>query len=353
MFEQSYLYITLIGFTSLSVIYYFHKIFKNLLKLLSKLLQIQPQENQNITDYIDKMQKSLLEMGVKNIFYDIRYSKKRVYKEYTQEREFVTKMIDDSLIKGSITLEVKNNRGENKIINELILYVIMLQVTNAIHAKINTINASFEKISKLQTYMMHDLKNILQFFQAMQYNVENLSSKEEEQRFIEFLQNSTQPINRKVNKILALLQVRTTLQETSSYSLVDVHAIILEYVEYFKLDAKIEGECLFRTNEENLRTVVDNVLGNIHDKMFHDSKIKTFINLSKKEDLFELLISDNGDSFINPQEVLEPFYSTKSEGIGIGMYHASTLIELMGGRIECYNEENKPTVKISLYEEKS
>jgi len=346
MIEQSYLYIVLVGFTSLGVVYYFHKIFNNLLKLLSKLLQLQPSQYQNIKEYIEELEVNLLELDIQNIYYDISYSHKRLLKEAHSKKTLISKDIDDALIKGSVTLEVQNNRGEKKIVNQLILYVITLQITNAIHANINTINASFERVSKLQTYMMHDLKNILQFFQAMQYNVEHITTKEEESQFIDFLQNSTQPINRKVNKILALLKVKSTLEEDSFETFISVRELFLEYIEYFKLDATIEGDAKLYLNEENFRTIVDNLLGNIYDKMHYNLYIKVVIKITQESEFCDIIITDSGDSFENIEEVFEPFYTTKPQGIGIGMYQVSTLVELMGGKIECSNVKNKPTVKI-------
>ena len=352
MIEYFYNSIILIGLTSLVVIFYYNKIFKNLLHLLSKLLTLQTYADEDLQEYIQIIEKHVKELGVRGIYYELKFLKKTITKKSlksTEDKHLLTKKFNTKLINGHISIEVINNKGEKKVINQLILYVISLQITNTIHTHINSINESFAHIAKLQTYMMHDLKNILQFFQAMQYNVENIQSEEEEKRFINFLQNSTEPINHKVNKILALLKAKSPITQTYKQKEVQLKTLFLKYIEQYKLDATVDGDCLLFSNEEYLETIIENILGNIYDKMFHEKNLKIKIHITQEEDFCHILITDSGEIFKNPQRVFEPFYSTKSAGIGIGMYQVSTLVELLNGEITCANEDKIPTIKIKFY----
>jgi signal transduction histidine kinase len=349
MVEYSYLLIIIIGSTALFVVLYYNALLKKLLKVLSQLLKLQESNFEDMKLYITSIETTLHPIGVFKIDYDIRYSKKRVssLSDNTQGT-LLKKSIYYKNIDGYLAIYVKNNRGENRIINKLILYVLTLQITNAIHSDIAKINESFEKIAKLQTYMMHDLKNILQYFQAMQYNLEHLNSEEEEKRFIEFLQNSTQPINTKVNKILSLLQVKSNINPDAQKKTLHLKELFLEYIDFLKLNCILEGDAAITVNENLLRTLIDNILTNIHDKLHEDRSIRCLITIGQKGDTILIEITDTGYPFKNPDEVIEPFYTTKEEGIGIGMYQVATIIDILHGSIVCTNKNNHPHILITL-----
>lgn len=348
MLENAYLLI-IVGLTTFLVVLYYNAILKKLLKVLSQLLKLQESKFDDIKIYIQSITSTLKTIGIIKIYYDIHYSKKRISSFASQTTgTLLKKDIYYKNIDGYITIEVENNRGENRIINRLILYVLTLQITNAIHSDIAKINESFERIAKLQTYMMHDLKNILQYFQAMQYNIQNLQTADDEKRFIEYLKNSTQPVNKKVNKILTLLQVKSRVDVNAPKKEIELKRLFLEYNEHLKLDCTLNGDAKIEINEEFLRTIIDNILTNIKDKEHQNPQIQCSIVIKQVKERVEITISDSGDAFINPDEIFEPFWTTKEEGIGIGMYQVATIVDILNGSIECFNKNNTPTTHILL-----
>ncbi len=350
MFEKLSTLIIIIGITSLLVNFYYNRLLKNILDILAKLLQLQDTRSDDIEQYIQTIANQLKETGVEHIFYDISYLGKHIRSlphdkknKTTLKKEIFYKNID-----GYILMEVKSSKGEYRLIHKLILFVITLQIVNAIHTDIEKINESFARMAKLQTYMMHDLKNILQFFQAMQYNVENIQTQQQKEKFIDFLQNSTQPINKKVNQILSLLQIRSNLQLTAEKKEIRLSKLLQEYTNQYLLQCRIAGDAVLYSDEEALRTVFENIISNIHYKAAQNPAIVCSINITQNPTTTTIKIQDTGEKFANPQNVLQPFYTTKEDGLGIGMYQVQALVELLGGTIECSNEDDKPTVVIQL-----
>jgi two-component system sensor kinase FixL len=59
----------------------------------------------------------------------------------------------------------------------------------------------------------------------------------------------------------------------------------------------------------------------------------------RPDDTVELIVSDRGDGIPEDQlhKVFEPFYTTKSEGLGMGLSICRTLVESHGGRMWASN----------------
>lgn len=350
MIEKLYPLLILTGSVLLLVTLYYNKILKNLIEVLTNLLELQENRENDVESYIYAIEQKLLSIGIKKISYDIKYLNKHIILNHVNPKGIILKKdIYYKNITGTLFLEVNKNTGEYKVINKLILYILALQIVNAIHTDIEKINESFERIAKLQTYMIHDLKNILQFFQLMQHNVTNLNTQEEKEKFIDFLQNSTQPINTKVNKILALLQIESKAQQHQHKESIDIEKFLTPYLQQYNLPCNITKNALsIYADKESLQSIFDNILSNIHYKNAHEPNLICSIEITEKEDSVEIIISDNGKPFENPQSVSQPFYTTKENGLGIGMYQVHTLMELQGGSIQCRNIHNRATMILSF-----
>jgi signal transduction histidine kinase len=64
------------------------------------------------------------------------------------------------------------------------------------------------------------------------------------------------------------------------------------------------------------------------------------IRSSRAGDLIRTEVRDTGEGIGAPEKVFEPFFSTKSDGMGMGLAISRTIIETHGGRL--WVENNQP-----------
>jgi signal transduction histidine kinase len=86
-------------------------------------------------------------------------------------------------------------------------------------------------------------------------------------------------------------------------------------------------------DEASIRSTLINLMLNAVQAMAEGGQMTIFTSAS--EALLRLAISDTGCGMTEAQvsNVFEPFYTTKSQGLGIGMSFAAKVIQLHGGEI--------------------
>lgn len=98
-----------------------------------------------------------------------------------------------------------------------------------------------------------------------------------------------------------------------------------------------------------LLNIIDNSLDVLASKKQHNSFIN--IDIAQNENFIELNISDNagGISSKNLQKIFKPYFTTKKEGNGIGLYMSKMIIEQnMKGNLSVRNSQNGAVFTISL-----
>ncbi|WP_417328448.1 PAS domain-containing sensor histidine kinase [Halarcobacter sp.] len=101
-----------------------------------------------------------------------------------------------------------------------------------------------------------------------------------------------------------------------------------------------------------LLNIIDNSIGVIVSKKQHNGFVN--IDLIQNEEFIELSISDNagGISKKNLQEIFKPYFTTKKDGNGIGLYMSKMIIEKnMKGTLSVRNSQSGAVFTISLKSE--
>lgn len=95
---------------------------------------------------------------------------------------------------------------------------------------------------------------------------------------------------------------------------------------------------------DQLRIVLDNLIRNACEAMPNGGTLS--LTAASRPPYLHIDVTDTGTGIEpdNLQRVMEPFYSTKARGIGLGLAMAKALVEKSGGRISVASEAGRGTI---------
>ena len=194
------------------------------------------------------------------------------------------------------------------------------------------------------TFFVHDLKNLAAKLSLM---VQNLPVHYDNPAFRDDMLHG---ISKSVTKMNAMCSRLTLFTHDIALdrSETDLNVLIRETV------AELEGTTALQWHQEmlplppvqvdreQLKKVIGNLLLNAIEAMDQNGEIR--LATAWIEPWVVVTISDNGcgmsHEFLH-RRLFEPFQTTKSQGLGIGMFHSKKIIESHHGRIEVESVEGK------------
>jgi signal transduction histidine kinase len=116
----------------------------------------------------------------------------------------------------------------------------------------------------------------------------------------------------------------------------------LSHARGVSLDDVLTGSPLLaKADNIQLQQVVINLIINAIDAMqpLHKSQRRITVRTARDRDFAEIEIADHGPGIADGKlnEVFEPFYTTKPNGMGMGLSIARTIVEMHGGQISAEN----------------
>ena len=342
-----------IGLLSISIIYYFKYMVNKVMILLSQAIALNKKLNYDVEDFLENIGDILYKLDFKDYGYKIYFLNKIVkHKKIISCKIVLTQTIKSGDYKVVLELCPNNYKGEKKDKFKIILNVLSIIIQENLMIKTESINKSFLNISKYHTFILHDVKNISQFFHTLQYNIDQCETQEDKNRLFEYLKSSNKLLDNKSSKIVKLLEQNSLELEYDTTTKISLNSFIKKIAIVYSLDVIVEGDASITQNDILLQLVFDNILKNIVDKIKIQKDIKVTINILNEEDFIVVSIIDSGTHIENINKIFEPFYSTKESGLGVGLYTVSTLLNKIDAKIEVSNSKLGVEFKIIFNKDK-
>ena len=205
-------------------------------------------------------------------------------------------------------------------------------------------------IGKISSIISHELKNPLFAVSGSLYILKNDQNKIS-QRDIEIIEGKIKYCIDIIDNINSFTKTGELVKEKSAISEIIYNAMLgLKIPENIVLKNNIEDADIF-ADKFQLKIVILNILKNAIEKFSGaPGEIEIVSKLVRKEtgSRIIIIISDTGEPFPENADIFEPFYSTKTNGSGLGLSFSKLIIENHNGKISAYNKDGKVNFEIIL-----
>lgn len=198
-------------------------------------------------------------------------------------------------------------------------------------------------VGQLSAGLAHEIRNPLGLIKSYSYIIEKHSINEICDHAILVINDSVARINKLIENLLRFSKLSN--DETKSVNIENLLSFILDLEKKnieqngVKIISNITGSHSKRVliNEDVLRMVLLNLINNSIDsfKGIEREEKKIHLTMKIEEDYLNIKVTDNGCGIEKEklENIFDPFYSTKENGTGLGLYIISTEISNNDGRI--------------------
>lgn len=212
-------------------------------------------------------------------------------------------------------------------------------------------------LGQLVAGIAHELRNPLT---AIKTFVELLPKKLDDQRFRqELLQYVPEEVER-MNRILEDLldYSRTKSMQTQSVHIRElVDSVIGLFVkrisnERIQITVEIAADLTICADKARLKQVLINLVMNAVEAMAKTKQKRLEIKASTEKNITTLSVTDNGEGMEENDlpHLFQPFYTTKSQGIGLGLYVSQRIMQEHGGQIDVQSTRGKGSTFLLRFE---
>jgi two-component system sensor histidine kinase HydH len=218
-------------------------------------------------------------------------------------------------------------------------------------------DADSARLYTLMNMLAHEIRNPLN---ALVMNLKLLDDRVSDDKGREILQAATEQ-TRRTNRILNdfLRFARPRKPEPRKFDLVNVLNDIKTFVApqlkekgiKLHLNSINEPTELF-TDKDLLGQILLNLVLNSIEAAPNGN---IYIEATKTDGITSISVKDDGPGFLEPDRAFEPFYSTKDDGVGLGLAIVDSLVKTLSGYVTATNARDGGAaveIKISDFPEK-
>ncbi|MCX5828628.1 MAG: ATP-binding protein [Deltaproteobacteria bacterium] len=347
--ELIYPFFILTGLVIIGVLIYLRFLSKRAMKTIIEMIELNGKSGYDIHQFLPNSLNLLRKLNINGYYYNISYLNTKLARSSPPSVLQVEKTIRREDYQITIGIVPSHSKGEHVFINTVVLEILSVLIEMNILIHIKVIHEAFYKFSKLQTFLLHDVKNLAQFIGSLSYNVHHLETPDKKDRFIDNLKETLPVISRSGAKIIGLLGMQSeTDDRRSPANTIDIKSLLENLTKHYKLSCRINGQASVIAEEYMVISIFDNLLKNIYDKSLQEPNITCRLDIEDLENQLKIIISDTGDFTGDRNRLFEPFYSTKTSGLGIGLYQSQNIAHAMGGDIRILPDTPGVTFEVIL-----
>ena len=225
------------------------------------------------------------------------------------------------------------------------IYIIAKEISKII---VKPVAESFDKQKQFVSDASHELKTPLAVIEA---NADVLQSKVGENKWLTYIQNEVQSMNKLVNDLLTLARMENVDSNNQVFDLskeVQMSIAVFESMIYenkIELETNIAEGIEFKGEKEDIKHIISIILDNAIKHTKENGKIT--VDVAKEKNSIKIEIKNQGDPI--PEEerekIFERFYrvdkarNRNEKRYGLGLSIAKGIVEKYNGTIEANSKD--------------
>ncbi|MBM4271686.1 MAG: hypothetical protein FJ139_05960 [Deltaproteobacteria bacterium] len=347
--ELIYPFFIFAGLVIIIVLVYLRYLSRKTIRSFLELIDLNARLDFDLHAFLPEALPLLKKIKIEDFFYEIHYLDITVKKEQSEKGATIEKNLERNDYRIILGIVPRHSKGEQYYFNLIILEILALILEMDVLIKIKVIHEALYKFSRLQAFVLHDAKNLAQFIESLSYNVHRLENVERKESFINYLKETLTFQSRRGAKIISLLEMKQdTDGELSLEKTINMRLLLENLIQQYKLQCTIEGEASIVAEEYKVISIFDNIIRNIYDKSLMEKGITCLIEITNVGNLIKVMIADTGSPVEEGARLFEPFYSTKSGGLGIGLFQSKNIAATMKGDIRALPWESGAAFEVVL-----
>jgi len=347
--EYIYPFFIFAGLIIIGVLIYIRYLTRKAIRSILEFIDLNTKLDYDLHRFLPEVVPVLKKINIDDLFYDIHYLNSTLVHEKIMSGHSIEKSRQGGDYRITMGIVPRHSRGEQYYLNMIVLEILFSLIEMDVLIKIKVIHEAFYKFSQLQTFILHDAKNLAQFIEFLSYNVLHLETSDRQERFISYLRETLPAQSRRGAKIISLLELKKDDDAVKSdKSTINLKVFLENLAKHYHLNYTIRGEGSITAEEYRVISIFDNILKNVYDKSLEERDLTCHINITADGNKVKVAISDTGSPVEDSARLFEPFYSTKGGGLGIGLFQAKNMAQAMNGDIRVLPQSTGAAFEITL-----
>ncbi len=339
---------------SLAVILFMYRqnsISPSFINIISRLIKMNELDGSDPSLFVRNLDAFLSRLGITDYGYYINYLNTEYYRPKRSERDSVVKFVYTADYTVFVELVPRfaplrqNNRA--RMLTEIIFMIILSDIS----IQTKSAEKAFRKSYELQAFINHDVKNLIQFVNVLEHNLNEINEGEHKDyvRLVRYLKKGIPGLKHRSDKILSALS--STMPEPEGLPedvrIVELAKAIADSYDV-EMNTSTPHDMVVRADKKILSIIFDNIIKNFYDKRVTERGISFFMDAVDSGGRVIVTLGDTGSLIPDCERIFEPFFSGKSGGLGIGLFHCRNVAESTGSRLRAENTEVGPQFILEL-----
>ena len=245
----------------------------------------------------------------------------------------------------SVKLYHRQRGWDQKHFTETLAENFFLLVRMDIWIKLGSTQRAFDQAAKVNVFLQHDVKNMIQILGLMGSFCETAEPGKEKQT-LENLKQSLPAVKERADHMLSELTDKIAKSQDIPENLprIKLEDVVRETALIHNLPLELSGGGSVRMNKEDLLSIIDNLIGNYSYQATQNPGKECLLDVRIEllnEKVRMTLEDKNGQVCEYPERLFEPFWSEFGKGRGIGLYQAKHHAEDAGGSLRTVSKRDE------------